>query len=157
MRVGIGYDVHRMTPERALVLGGVVVPSPLGLSGHSDADVLTHAVADAILGATGLSDIGNLFPATDEQYRGADSLELLRRVVELVKGEGREVVWVDAVLEAQVPRLNAFLPEMAKNLSAVLSPEGDALCVNVKAKSPERTGDPGMARSIVCRAVALLS
>ena len=156
VRVGIGYDVHRMVPERPLVLGGVVVPSPLGLLGHSDADVLSHSVADALLGAAGLPDIGNLFPATDEKYKGADSLELLCRVAELVKDERWEVVWVDAVLEAQVPRLNTFLPAMAKKLSAVLNPEGKELYVNVKAKSPEHTGDPGAAKSMVCRAVATL-
>ncbi|MCL2008922.1 MAG: 2-C-methyl-D-erythritol 2,4-cyclodiphosphate synthase [Synergistaceae bacterium] len=156
MRVGIGYDVHRMTPERPLVLGGVVVPSPLGLLGHSDADVLSHAVADALLGAAGLPDIGNLFPANDEKYKGADSLELLRRVVELVKGRRWEIVWADAVLEAQVPRLNSYLPAMAEKLSAVLNPGLGSLCVNIKAKSPERTGDPGMAKSMTCRAVATL-
>ena len=156
VRVGIGYDVHRLVPERPLVLGGVIIPSPLGLLGHSDADVLSHSVADALLGAAGLPDIGNLFPATDERYKGADSLELLRQVAELVKDEGWEVVWVDAVLEAQVPRLNSFLPAMAKELSAVLNSSGNGLCVNIKAKSPEHTGDPGVARSIVCRAVATL-
>ena len=157
VRVGIGYDVHRMTPERPLILGGVAVPSPLGLLGHSDADILSHSVADALLGAAGLPDIGNLFPATDERYKGADSLELLHRVVELVKGEHWEIVWVDAVIEAQVPRLNPFLPTMAKNLSAVLNPGADGLCVNIKAKSAEHTGDPGMGRSMTCRAVATLS
>ena len=158
VRVGIGYDVHRMVPERPLILGGVTVPSPLGLLGHSDADVLSHSVADALLGAAGLPDIGNLFPASDEKYRGADSLDLLRHVVELVKAERYEVVWVDAVLEAQVPRLNAFLPTMAEKLSAVLNStdKADKLCINVKAKSPEHTGDPGAAKSIVCRAVATL-
>jgi len=158
VRVGIGYDVHRMVPERPLILGGVTVPSPLGLLGHSDADVLSHAVADALLGAAGLPDIGNLFPASDEKYRDADSLELLRRVVELVKAELCEIVWVDAVLEAQVPRLNVFLPDMAEKLSAILNfpDKADKLCINVKAKSPEHTGDPGAAKSIVCRAVATL-
>jgi len=157
MRVGIGYDVHRLVPERPLILGGVTVPSPLGLLGHSDADVLSHAVADALLGAAGLPDIGNLFPASDEKYKGADSLELLRHVVELVKAEQWEIEWVDAVLEAQVPRLNAFLPEMAERLSLVLNPEQPKpLCVNVKAKSPEHTGDTGAARAMTCRAVATL-
>jgi len=157
VRVGIGYDVHRMVPERPLVLGGETVPSPLGLLGHSDADVLSHSVADALLGAAGLPDIGNLFPANDERYKGANSLELLRRVVELIKGERWEIVWVDAVLEAQIPRLNAFLPAMAEKLSSILNPGGKELCVNVKAKSPEHTGDPGAARSMTCRAVATLN
>jgi len=164
VRVGFGYDVHRLVPERPLILGGVVIPSPLGLLGHSDADVLSHAVADALLGAAGLPgapDIGNLFPASDEKYKGADSLELLRLVVELVRGERWEVVWVDAVLEAQVPRLNSFLPAMAEKLSNILKPDrldhnDDNLCINIKAKSPEHTGDAGAARSMTCRAVATL-
>ncbi|MDR3231276.1 MAG: 2-C-methyl-D-erythritol 2,4-cyclodiphosphate synthase [Synergistaceae bacterium] len=155
IRTGIGYDVHRLTPERPLVLGGVAVESPLGLLGHSDADVLAHTVADAILGAAGLPDIGNLFPADDEKYRGADSMELLRDVAERVTREGWRVVWVDAVLEAQVPRLNARLPAMREKLSALLNPGGEN-CVNLKAKSAEKTGDPGGARSMVCRAVATL-
>jgi 2-C-methyl-D-erythritol 4-phosphate cytidylyltransferase/2-C-methyl-D-erythritol 2,4-cyclodiphosphate synthase len=165
VRTGIGYDVHRLTPGRPLVLGGVSVPSSLGLLGHSDADVLTHAVADALLGAAGLPDIGNLFPASDESYKDADSMDLLRRVVSLVRGERWEVVWVDAVIEAQVPRLNAHLPSMREKLSAVLNPKPNSnplvpeegFCVNLKAKSAEKTGDPGLGRSMTCRAVATLS
>ncbi|MDR1873836.1 MAG: 2-C-methyl-D-erythritol 2,4-cyclodiphosphate synthase [Synergistaceae bacterium] len=162
VRTGIGYDVHRLTPGRPLVLGGVRIESPLGLLGHSDADVLAHAVADAVLGAAGLPDIGNLFPADDEKYRGADSMELLREAANMAMREGWDVVWVDAVIEAQVPRLNARLPEMAERLSALLGPKlldpksPRAGCVNLKAKSPEKTGDPGAARSMVCRAVATL-
>jgi 2-C-methyl-D-erythritol 4-phosphate cytidylyltransferase/2-C-methyl-D-erythritol 2,4-cyclodiphosphate synthase len=154
-RTGIGYDVHRLTPERPLILGGVRVPSSLGLLGHSDADVLAHAVADALLGAAGLPDIGNLFPASEQRYRGADSLELLRRAALLTRQEGWKVVWVDSVVEAQVPRLNEHIPAMKEKLSEALRPDGP-LCVGVKAKSAEGTGDPGLARSIVCRAVATL-
>ncbi|MDR1977234.1 MAG: 2-C-methyl-D-erythritol 2,4-cyclodiphosphate synthase [Synergistaceae bacterium] len=158
VRTGIGYDVHRLVPEKPLILGGVVVPSPLGLLGHSDADVLGHAVADALLGAAGLPDIGNLFPASDERYENADSMELLRRVVELVKRAGWAIVWVDAVVEAQIPRLNPHLPAIGEKLSEVLN-SGDRsgdLCVNVKAKSAEKTDDPGAGKSMVCHAVATL-
>jgi 2-C-methyl-D-erythritol 4-phosphate cytidylyltransferase/2-C-methyl-D-erythritol 2,4-cyclodiphosphate synthase len=155
VRTGIGYDVHRLTPERPLVLGGVTVPSSLGLLGHSDADILAHAVADALLGAAGLPDMGNLFPASDDRYKNADSMELLRQVVERVKGERWEILWVDAVIEAQTPRLNAHLPAARENLSALLNP-GGGLCVNVKAKSAEGTDDPGAGKSMVCYVVATL-
>ncbi|MDR2174973.1 MAG: 2-C-methyl-D-erythritol 2,4-cyclodiphosphate synthase [Synergistaceae bacterium] len=164
IRTGIGYDLHRLTPERRLVLGGVLVDSPLGLLGHSDADVLAHAVADALLGAAGLPDIGNLFPASDGRYKDADSMELLREAAALVRKEQWKIVWVDAVIEAQVPRLNGFLPAVRAKVDAVLnsgnpnsgSDSSGALCFNVKAKSPEKTGDPGAARAMVCRAVATL-
>jgi 2-C-methyl-D-erythritol 4-phosphate cytidylyltransferase/2-C-methyl-D-erythritol 2,4-cyclodiphosphate synthase len=161
IRTGIGYDLHRLTPERRLVLGGVSVESPLGLLGHSDADVLAHAVADALLGAAGLPDIGNLFPASDDRYKDADSMELLREAAELVRRDRWEVVWVDAVIEAQVPRLNDRLPAIREKMDAVLEPEGGRAGArlprfNVKAKSPEKTGDPGAARAMVCRAVATL-
>ena len=157
IRTGLGYDVHRLVPERPLVLGGVrIEDSPLGLLGHSDADILAHTVSDALLGAAGLPDIGNLFPASDEAYRGADSMELLRRVVGRVREEGWIVVWTDVVIQAQIPRLNAHLPEMRARLSALLNP-GGSNCVNLKAKSAEGTGDPGLGRSMTCWAVATLS
>jgi 2-C-methyl-D-erythritol 4-phosphate cytidylyltransferase/2-C-methyl-D-erythritol 2,4-cyclodiphosphate synthase len=155
VRTGIGYDVHRLVPERLLILGGITIPSPLGLLGHSDADVLAHAVADALLGAAGQPDIGNLFPASDERYKNADSMELLRQVTERVKRDRWEIVWVDAVIEAQVPRLNVYLPMVRENLSSVLNP-GGGLCVSVKAKSAEGTDDPGAGKSIVCYVVATL-
>ena len=157
IRTGLGYDVHRLVPECPLVLGGVrIEDSPLGLLGHSDADILAHTVSDALLGAAGLPDIGNLFPASDEAYRGADSMELLRRVVGRVREEGWIVVWTDVVIQAQVPRLNAHLPEMRARLSALLNP-GRSNCVNLKAKSAEGTGDPGLGRSLTCWAAATLS
>jgi 2-C-methyl-D-erythritol 4-phosphate cytidylyltransferase/2-C-methyl-D-erythritol 2,4-cyclodiphosphate synthase len=152
IRTGIGYDVHRLTPERRLVLGGVQIESPLGLLGHSDADVLAHAVADAVLGAAGLPDIGVLFPASDERYRGADSMGLLARAVAMAQGEGWEVAWVDAVVEAQVPRLAPHIPAIIERFASVL---GDGR-FNVRAKSAEMTDDPGMGRSMTCRAVATL-
>jgi 2-C-methyl-D-erythritol 2,4-cyclodiphosphate synthase len=133
----------------------VAIPSPLGLLGHSDADALAHAVADALLGAAGLPDIGNLFPASDERYRGADSLELLREAAGLVRREQWELVWSDAVIEAQVPQLNDYLPAMRENLSKAVNSDGVPR-VNVKAKSAEKTGDPGAGRSIICHAVATL-
>ena len=155
VRTGLGYDVHRLVPERPLILGGVrVEESPLGLLGHSDADVLAHTVSDALLGAAGLPDIGNLFPASDERYRGADSMELLSRVAEMIKREGWRILWVYAVLTAQVPRLNSHLPEMRVRLAQTLGAEGR---VNLKAKSPEGTDDPGAARSMACWVVATLS
>ena len=156
MRTGIGYDVHRLVPERPLVLGGVDIDSPLGLLGHSDADIVAHTVADALLGAAGLPDIGNLFPASDEKYRNADSMELLRQTVDLVKRERWDIVWVDSIIEAQIPRLNDYLPDIRRKVSAVLTSE-NVPCFNIKAKSAEKTGDAGMGRSIVCRAVATLS
>ncbi len=156
VRTGMGYDVHRLVPERPLILGGCLIgESPLGLYGHSDADVLAHTVADALLGAAGLPDIGNLFPADDERYKNADSMELLRQVVEKVKRELWEIVWVDAVVEAQVPRLNQYLPAIKEKVSAILNPQG-AICVNLKAKSAEKTGDVGAGRSMACWAVATL-
>jgi 2-C-methyl-D-erythritol 4-phosphate cytidylyltransferase/2-C-methyl-D-erythritol 2,4-cyclodiphosphate synthase len=155
-RTGVGYDVHRLIPERPLILGGVTIPSPLGLLGHSDADALAHAVADAVLGAAGLPDIGNLFPASDQRYKGADSLGLLRRAADLARREGWEVLWVDAVVVVQVPRLNEYLPLMRERLSEAMASER-GLCVNVKVKSAEGTDDPGAGRSIVCHAVATLA
>ena len=157
VRTGLGYDVHRLVPERPLILGGVrIEDSPLGLLGHSDADLLAHTVSDALLGAAGFPDIGNLFPASDEAYRGADSMELLRCVVGRIREERWTVVWVDAVIQAQIPRLNARLPEMRSRLSALLNPGGPN-CVNLKAKSAEGTGDPGLGRSMTCWAAATLA
>lgn len=153
-RTGIGYDVHPLVPERPLILGGVEVPkSPLGLLGHSDADLLAHTVSDALLGAAGLPDIGNLFPASDETYRGADSMELLAEVVRKITEEGWTIVWIDSVIQAQVPRLNAFVPLMKERLVSVLgSPQ-----VNVKVKSAEGIGDEGAGRAMTCWAVATLA
>ena len=135
--------------SRTAHLYQAIEDSPLGLLGHSDADLLAHTVSDALLGAAGLPDIGNLFPASDGAYRNADSMELLRRVVERVRKERWTIVWVDAVIQAQIPRLNAHLPEMRSRLSALLNPGGPN-CVNLKAKSAEGTGDPGLGRSMTC-------
>ena len=150
-RVGFGFDLHPLVPDRPLVLGGVTVPSDLGLAGHSDADVLTHAVAEALLGALALGDLGRHFPDTDARYRGVSSLTLLRHVVDLVRGRGASLVNVDATVLAQAPRLVAVLPEMAKRLADVLGLPVTA--VSVKAKSPEGLGLLGRREGIAAMAV----
>lgn len=148
-RTGLGWDIHRLVPDRKLVLGGVRVESPLGLLGHSDADVLTHALMDAILGGAGLPDIGNLFPASDEKFRGADSIELLREVMSLVASEGWNVEFADAVITAQVPRLNKYREQIMQNI-------GRFFPVNIKFKSAENLDDSGRGMCITCRAIATL-
>jgi len=137
-RVGLGFDLHPFVAGRPLVLGGVTVESDRGLGGHSDADVLSHAIGEALLGAVALGDLGRHFPDTDERYRDISSLVLLRRVVELVSAHGGRLVNVDATLLAQAPRLAPLLPEMAKRLADVLGLAIDR--VSVKAKSPEGLG-----------------
>ncbi|MBR2209187.1 MAG: 2-C-methyl-D-erythritol 2,4-cyclodiphosphate synthase [Synergistaceae bacterium] len=150
-RTGIGYDVHQLVPERKLILGGILIKdSPLGLLGHSDADLLTHAIMDSILGAAGLEDIGNIFPASDEKLRNADSIELLKKVLSLVSAEGWRVDFVDAVVEAQVPRLNKYREEIKNNL-------GKFFDVNIKFKSAENLNDSGRGLSMTCWACATLS
>ena len=150
-RVGLGWDLHPLVEGRPLVLGGVTVPSAVGLTGHSDADVLSHADSEALLGALALGDLGRHFPDTDPRFRGISSLELLRRVQTLVAERGGRVVNVDATLLAQAPKLAPHLPEMAKNLAATLGIEID--CVSVKAKSPEGLGLLGRAEGIAAMAV----
>ncbi|MBQ4418942.1 MAG: 2-C-methyl-D-erythritol 2,4-cyclodiphosphate synthase, partial [Synergistaceae bacterium] len=153
-RTGLGYDVHRLVPERKLILGGVLIEdSPLGLLGHSDADLLSHAVADAILGGAGLPDIGNLFPASDDKFKNADSLELLREAYRLVKLNNFKVVWIDAVIQAQVPRLNKYLSLMRENFRKIFDDED---IVNIKAKSAETLDDAGAGLSMTCWAAATL-
>ena len=150
-RVGLGFDLHPLVPGRPLVLGGVTVPSELGLGGHSDADVLAHAVAEALLGALALGDLGRHFPDTDPRYRGVSSLALLRAVMDLVASRGGRVVNVDATILAQAPRLSPLLPEMAKRLADVLGiPAAD---VSVKAKSPEGLGLLGRREGMAAMAV----
>jgi 2-C-methyl-D-erythritol 2,4-cyclodiphosphate synthase len=155
IRVGLGYDVHPFAdptePVRPLVLGGVVIDGP-GLAGHSDADAVCHAVADALLGPAGLPDLGSLFPSTDERYRGASSIELLRDVVERVTAAGWSVVNVDVVITAEQPRLSPHLDAMVAQLRDAL---GGAF-VSVKPKRGEGVGAVGRNEGIVCWAVALL-
>jgi 2-C-methyl-D-erythritol 2,4-cyclodiphosphate synthase len=152
-RVGVGYDVHPFSTDRSrvLILGGVVFPGELGLSGHSDADVAAHAVADAILGAAGLGDIGMHFPDQDERWEGANSLALLARVTELVQQEGFRLVNADCTVVCERPRLVGSREEMMVNLSAAAGGP-----VHVKATRPERLGALGREEGIACLAVALL-
>ncbi|PYN11288.1 MAG: 2-C-methyl-D-erythritol 2,4-cyclodiphosphate synthase [Candidatus Rokuibacteriota bacterium] len=150
-RVGLGFDLHPLVAGRPLMLGGVRVPSELGLDGHSDADVLTHAVGEALLGALALGDLGRHFPDTDPRYRGIASLRLLEEVRALVEGRGGRIVNVDATVLAQSPSLAPLLPEMAKRLADAIGL--DAGRVSVKAKSPEHLGLLGRREGIAALAV----
>jgi len=150
-RVGLGVDIHPTAPDRPLILGGVPVPSSFGLTGHSDADVLSHAVAEAMLGALALGDLGRHFPDTDPRYKGISSLTLLKEVLALVSARGARVINVDATLLAQAPRLGSWLPEMAKRLAETLGVDPDR--VSVKAKSPEGLGLLGRHEGIAALAV----
>lgn len=154
MRIGHGYDVHRLVEGRALILGGVQIPYDKGLLGHSDADVLTHALMDALLGAAALPDIGRLFPDTDPRYEGADSLVLLREVAALLFEKGYRVENADCTVLAQRPKLAPHIPEMRRRLAEVL--EVDMDCVNVKATTEEGLGFTGEGLGIAAHAVALL-
>ena len=155
MRIGHGYDVHRLVEGRKLILGGVEVPHTLGLLGHSDADVLTHAVMDALLGAAALGDIGRHFPDTDPAYAEADSLKLLDHVVELLEEKGYQVGNVDATILAQKPKLAPYIEKMRDNLAARMKVEPDQ--VNVKATTEEKLGFTGAEEGVAAHAVALLS
>jgi len=154
LRIGQGYDVHRLVAGRTLVLGGVQIPSSLGLEGHSDADALTHAIMDALLGALALGDIGTHFPSADPRYAGADSVPLLRTVVEMLAERGARVVNVDSTVIAQQPRLAPYVPAMCERLAEAMevSP-GD---VSVKATTPERMGAFGRGEGIAAHAVAMV-
>lgn len=154
MRIGHGYDVHQFAEGRRCILGGVDVPSDRGLLGHSDADVLAHAVADAVLGASRLGDIGKLFPDTDPAYEGADSLVLLARVAELVRSKGFEIVDVDSTVAAQAPKLAPYREQMRENLAAALGLSAEN--VGVKATTTEGLGFVGRKEGIAAWAVALL-
>jgi 2-C-methyl-D-erythritol 2,4-cyclodiphosphate synthase len=150
-RVGFGFDLHPLVPGRPLVLGGVTVPADLGLGGHSDADVLAHAIGEALLGALALGDLGRHFPDTDPRYRGISSVLLLREVLALVGARGGRVVNVDGTVLAQAPRLAPYLPEMAARLAEALALPVEA--VSVKAKSPEGLGLLGRGEGIAAMAV----
>lgn len=152
MRFGMGYDVHRLVSGRPLILGGVEVPFDLGLAGHSDADVLVHAIMDALLGAAGLGDIGKHFPDTDQQYKDICSLRLLEHVSSVLSGNGFTVNNIDSVIVAQKPKLAPFIEEMTKNISSIINvPQGR---VNVKATTTEGLGFAGMGEGIAAYAVA---
>ena len=154
MRIGHGYDVHRLVEGRDLILGGVKIPYEKGLDGHSDADVLLHAVMDALLGAAALGDIGRHFPDTDMTYKGADSRVLLRAVVEKITAAGYGVGNVDVTMIAQRPKLKDHIPTMVANIAADLGVERN--CVNVKATTEEHLGFTGSGEGMACHAVCLL-
>lgn len=154
MRIGHGYDVHKLVEGRKLILGGVDIPYEKGLLGHSDADVLTHAVMDALLGALALGDIGQHFPDADPQYSGADSLQLLAHVVELIQAQGCRVGNVDATILAQAPKLAPHIPAMRENLARTMGV--DVSQVSVKATTEEGLGFTGHKEGIASHAVALL-
>ena len=154
MRIGHGYDVHKLVEGRDLILGGVKIDYEKGLLGHSDADVLLHAVSDSLLGAAGLGDIGKHFPDTDPQYKGADSLELLRIVAERVKAAGYRVSNIDVTMIAQRPKLAPHIPQMRRNIAAAVGIGEDR--VNVKATTEEKLGFTGEGLGMSCHAVCLL-
>ena len=154
MRIGHGYDVHRLVEGRDLILGGVKIGYEKGLLGHSDADVLLHAVSDALLGAAGLGDIGRHFPDTDPKYKGADSLELLRQVYRKISEKGYRVGNIDVTMIAQRPKLKDYIPQMQANIATAVEAAPDR--VNVKATTEEKLGFTGTGEGMSCHAVCLL-
>ena len=154
MRIGHGYDVHRLTAGRKLILGGVDIPYERGLDGHSDADVLVHAVMDALLGAAALGDIGLLFPDSDPAYKGADSLKLLHEVAARIHDAGYMACNVDATIIAQAPKLRPYIDAMVSNIASAM--DVDPGCVNVKATTEEWLGFTGAGEGIAAHAIALL-
>jgi 2-C-methyl-D-erythritol 2,4-cyclodiphosphate synthase len=150
MRIGFGYDVHRLVEDRKLVIGGVEIPFEKGLLGHSDADVLLHAISDAVLGAIAEGDIGKLFPDTDQKWKGANSIDLFRFVIDLAKQKGFEVNNIDSTIVCQSPKLAGFIPRMVENIAAALIP---ADRVNVKATTTEGLGFTGTGEGIAAYAV----
>ena len=154
MRIGQGYDVHKFAENRALILGGVKIPYDLGLLGHSDADVLAHAVSDALLGSLALGDIGQHFPDTDERYKGADSIKLLKEVSRLVEKKGYKIVNVDSTILCQRPKLKAYIPDMRRRLSEAMNTDMEN--VSVKATTEEGLGFTGEGLGIAVHAVCLV-
>ena len=156
LRIGNGYDIHRLVVGRKLILGGVVLKHPenLGLDGHSDADVLIHSIMDALLGALSLGDIGKYFPPSDEKWKDANSLSLLSEVVELIRNEGWEVNNIDSVIVAERPKLKPYLERMKKNISNTL--QIDDSLIGIKATTNEKLGPEGREEGISCHSVALL-
>ncbi len=154
MRIGMGYDAHRLAAGRTLVLGGVTVPYKKGLLGHSDADVLAHAIMDALLGAAGAGDIGRHFPDTDSQYKDISSMILLARVKDLLTEKGLKVVNIDSVIVAQEPRLAPYMENMAANVAAALAIGSSQ--VNIKATTTERLGFTGTGEGIAAYAIAMI-
>lgn len=155
MRVGQGFDVHQLVDGRKLIMGGVEIPYERGLLGHSDADVLLHAISDALLGAAALGDIGRHFPDSDPRYKGIDSRHLLREVMQLVKDKGYGVVNLDATIIAQAPKMAPYIAQMVANIAADLEVAAD--CVNVKATTTEKLGFTGRGEGIAAQAVCLIA
>lgn len=155
LRIGHGYDVHKLTEGRDLIIGGVKIPFELGLLGHSDADVLVHAVMDALLGAAAMGDIGTLFPDTDPAYKGADSMKLLECVVAELKNRGYSIGNIDATLIAQRPKIKPYISEMRENIASVCSI--DTEFVNVKATTEEKLGFTGNLEGMSAHAVCIIS
>jgi 2-C-methyl-D-erythritol 2,4-cyclodiphosphate synthase len=153
-RIGIGYDLHRLGPSSLLILGGVEIPHEKGLIGHSDGDVLSHAITDALLGACGLGNIGEMFPDTDNQYKGMSSLKFLRRTAEFIRKKGYEIGNIDSNILAEKPRLLPFFPEMQSRIAEALSIPPDD--VHVKAKTMEHLGIVGAEEAVAAEAVALV-
>lgn len=154
MRIGHGYDVHRLVEGRRCIIGGVDIPCELGLLGHSDADVLLHAVSDAVLGACAMGDIGHLFPDTDDKWKGADSLELLREVVRQINLKGYKIVNIDSTILAQVPKMEPYIENMRKNIADACNIGYDL--VSVKATTEEGLGFTGTKQGIAAHAVCLV-
>lgn len=154
MRIGHGYDVHRLVEGRTLILGGVNIPYEKGLLGHSDADVLVHSIMDALLGAAALGDIGKHFPDSDDSYKNADSIELMRKVIELISEKGYEIENIDSTIIAQAPKLAPFIEKMRENIAAVC--KIDIEQVNVKATTEEKLGFTGEGLGISAHAVCII-
>ena len=155
MRIGHGYDVHRLVEGRDLVLGGVKIPHEAGLLGHSDADVLTHAVMDALLGAAALGDIGKLFPDSDEKYKGASSIVLLKETAKILNNAGYKIENIDSTIVAQQPKLLPYIPQMIKNMAEALGIKGNQ--INVKGKTEEKLGFTGSGDGMKAHAVCLIN
>lgn len=154
MRIGHGYDVHKLVEGRKCIIGGVDIPSQLGLLGHSDADVLLHAISDAILGACAMGDIGHLFPDTDEKWKGADSLKLLEEVVRQVNAKGYEIINIDSTILAQTPKMAPYIADMRQNIATACKIDFDF--VSVKATTEEGLGFTGEKKGIAAHAVCLV-
>lgn len=155
MRIGIGYDVHKLVDGRKLILGGVHIPYEKGLLGHSDADVLIHAIMDSILGAAALGDIGKHFPDTREEYKGIDSLELLKEVNKLIKEKGFKIVNIDSIIIAQSPKMAPYIETMIENISNILEIHRDQ--INVKATTEEGLGFTGRKEGIAAQSICMIS
>lgn len=155
MRIGLGYDIHRLVPGRKLILGGVEIPFEKGLTGHSDADVLLHAISDAILGALGEGDLGRLFPDTDEKYKGISGLLILKKVLSLMKERGYSLLWVDSTVITEEPILAPYINKIRESIAGGIGEEGAG--VNIKAKRNEGMGPIGRGEGIAAYAVCLLA